>query len=97
MDNGVIKALSHKEFVELICKKIVNHPKEVVVHEIAGQSTSILEIKTHKEDAAIVIGKHGRTISSIRTLLIAVCGANKETDGKKYVIELLEDNRSRRK
>ena len=72
--------------IEYIAKSLVDNPDEVKVTEIEGELTAVLELKVAKEDLGKVIGKHGRTIRAIRTLLSAA--STKEN--KRAVLEILE-------
>ncbi len=58
-----------KELVELIAKKLVRHPEDVVVRVIEGDKGQSLELHVHADDIGRVIGKNGRTAKAIRTLL----------------------------
>ena len=58
-----------KELLELIAKSLVDRPDEVVVTEIEGEQTTVLELSVAAEDLGKVIGKQGRTARAIRTIL----------------------------
>ncbi len=60
-----------KEVVELIARFLVDHPEQIVVHEISGGQMSVLELRTAKDDLGRVIGKEGRNIDAIRTIMNA--------------------------
>jgi predicted RNA-binding protein YlqC (UPF0109 family) len=75
-----------KELIEYIAKNLVDRPEEVVVKEVTGERTTIFELHVAPDDLGKIIGKHGRTARSIRTLLSAA--ATKQ--GKKAVLEILE-------
>jgi len=75
-----------KELVELIVKKLVDKPEDVVVSEVTGEQAIIVELRVASEDLGKVIGKEGRTARAIRTLLHAA--ATKER--KRAVLEILE-------
>ncbi len=75
-----------KELIEYIAKNLVDKPDEVEVREVTGERTTIFELHVASEDLGKIIGKHGRTARSIRTLLSAA--ATKQ--GKKAVLEILE-------
>ncbi|MEL7431487.1 MAG: KH domain-containing protein [Chlamydiota bacterium] len=65
-----------KEFVEYIVKNLVDHPEEVSINEIGGTNTIILELSVSKSDIGKIIGKKGKTINAIRTLLMSVASRN---------------------
>ncbi len=75
-----------RELVEMIAKALVDNPDEVTVIEVAGEQTTVLELRVVQSDLGKVIGKQGRTARAIRTLLGA-CGMK---DRKRYVLEILE-------
>jgi predicted RNA-binding protein YlqC (UPF0109 family) len=75
-----------RELLELIAKALVDQPDDVVVTEIEGEQTTVLELKVAQEDLGKVIGKQGRTARSIRTIL-AAAGMKLR---KRVVLEILE-------
>ena len=75
-----------KDLVACIAKAIVDKPEEVVVTEIKGAQSSVIELKVAKEDIGKIIGKHGRTVVAIRTIL----GAASMKLKKRYILDLLE-------
>jgi len=75
-----------KDLVEYIAKSLVDNPDEVVVTEVEGEQTSVLELKVAKEDLGKVIGKQGRTARAMRTIL----GAASTKAKKRSVLEILE-------
>ena len=75
-----------KELITYIAKALVDKPEEVVVTEIKGEQTYLIELKVAKEDIGKIIGKHGRTAQAIRTIL---SGASTKLK-KRCVLELLE-------
>jgi len=60
-----------KDLIAYIAKALVDKPEEVVVTEIVGQQTSVIELKVAKEDIGKIIGKQGRTALAMRTILSA--------------------------
>lgn len=75
-----------KDLVKIIAQSLVDHPDQVVVEEINGNHTAVLELKVAKEDLGKVIGKQGRTARSMRTILAA---ASTKLN-KRAVLEILE-------
>ncbi len=74
-----------KEFVEYIAKHLVDKPDEVAVTEVDGERVTVYELRVGSGDLGKVIGKHGQTAKSIRTLL----GAASAKAGKRAVLEIL--------
>ena len=75
-----------KELVDFILRALVDQPDQVVVTAVSGEKTSVYELRVGDGDLGKVIGKHGRTIRAIRTLLSAA--STKEN--KRAVLEILE-------
>ena len=75
-----------KNLVELVVKELVDVPDMVEIKETAGDSVIVIEIEVDPTDLGKVIGKHGQTAKSIRTLL----GAASAKAGKRAVLEILE-------
>ena len=59
------------ELVEYIAKSLVDHPEQVEVREIQGETGLILELRVAPEDMGKVIGKQGRIAKAIRTVVKA--------------------------
>ncbi len=77
---------SLKQLVRVLAQQLVNDPDAVEVTETRGDSTTLLELRVAKEDLGRVIGKQGRTVHSIRTILNAVAARNK----RKVTLEIQE-------
>ena len=75
-----------REFVEFMAKSIVDSPEEVQVTEVAGEKTTVIELRVASEDLGKVIGKQGRTAKAIRSILNAAAAKVK----KRAVLEILE-------
>ena len=59
-----------KQTLEYLLQNIVSHPEDVVVQDIQdGESRTTLEIHTHPDDIARVIGRNGRIIKAVRDLI----------------------------
>jgi uncharacterized protein len=75
-----------KELIEMIAKALVDSPENVVVSEIVGEQTTVLELRVAQSDLGKIIGKQGRTARAIRILL----GASGMKLRKRFVLEILE-------
>jgi predicted RNA-binding protein YlqC (UPF0109 family) len=58
-----------KELVEYIAKSVVTKPDEVVVTEERSEGGVLLKLQVNQEDMGRVIGKQGRVVQAMRTLL----------------------------
>lgn len=76
-----------KEFVEYIVKNLVDHPESVQISEVGGTNTLIIELSVEKSDIGKIIGKKGKTINAIRTLLMSVASRN----GIRVNLEIVEE------
>ena len=75
-----------KDLVAYLAKALVDKPEEVVVVELEGAQTSVIELRVAKEDLGKIIGKHGRTAGALRTIL----GAASKKMQKRSILEILE-------
>ena len=75
------------QLLEDIVKAIVDKPDEVKVTLVEGDSTEIYELTVGDGDLGKVIGKKGRNVSAIRTLLSA---ATAKKGGKRSILEIIE-------
>ncbi|MBP1589399.1 MAG: KH domain-containing protein [Kiritimatiellae bacterium] len=75
-----------KEFIEYISKSLVDHPEELQVTEVEGERTVVYELRCNPEDVGKVIGKSGKTVGAIRTLLSTVAARQ----GRRAVLEVVE-------
>ena len=72
--------------MQLIARALVNDPEAVVVNEIAGERSSVVELEVAAADLGKVIGRQGRTVRSLRTI-VAAAGTKMR---KKIVLEIVE-------
>ena len=76
---------SMKTLVEYIVTALVDQPDQIMIAERSGRNTTIIELAVAKEDIGKVIGKEGRTINAIRTILNAAGASQK----KRVVLEVM--------
>jgi predicted RNA-binding protein YlqC (UPF0109 family) len=76
---------SMQGLVEFIAKSLVDDPSQVFVSEIEGESSVILELRVGPEDMGRIIGKSGRTVNAMRTL-VRVLAAKQ---GKRVTLEVV--------
>ena len=75
-----------KELVLYIIKSLVDDPDKVEVKEASGDKTTVVEIKVAEGDRGKIIGKEGRIIKAIRTI---VNSASAKLD-KRASVEIIE-------
>ena len=75
-----------KAFVEYVVKALVDHPEQVDVKEVDGERTVVFELRLAQTDIGKVIGKSGRTITAIRSLLTSAAAKH----GRRAMLEIIE-------
>ena len=60
-----------KELLEIMITAIVDKPDEVNINVTETENTQIYELSVGEGDLGKVIGKHGKNVGAIRTLLSA--------------------------
>jgi len=75
-----------KELIEYVAKSLVDQPEKVVLEQRMEGNLTVLELRVSKEDYGKIIGKQGRTIKALRTLISAACAKL----GLKYSLEVVE-------
>ena len=76
-----------RDAVELIVKHLVREAESVDVSEVErDRSTSLIEIRVAQSDVGKIIGRQGRTVKALRSLLHAAG----EKQRKRYVLEIVE-------
>ena len=70
-----------------MARAIVGYPDQVRVEEVEGATVTLLELYVAPDDIGCVIGKKGRTVTAMRTLLYS--SAAKE--GKRVTLEIVGD------
>lgn len=75
-----------KELLELLAKALVDNPSSVEVSMIEGEKSIALEVRVAKEDIGKIIGKQGRIIQAIRTILKVAA----VKDDKRVMVEVVE-------
>ena len=76
-----------QELLENIVKSIVDKPDEVKVDINENEDVIIYELNVGDGDLGKVIGKKGRNVNAIRTLLSA---SNAKEGGKRAILEIIE-------
>jgi predicted RNA-binding protein YlqC (UPF0109 family) len=76
-----------RETVEMIIKALVDDAEAVDVREVErGGQTSMIEVRVHPDDMGKLIGRQGRTVRALRSILHAASSKGK----KRYVLEIVE-------
>ncbi len=81
-----------QEFIETVVKQLVDKPDEVNVNTVEGEQQIIFELTVGDGDFGKVIGKKGRNISALRSLLFAI---NAKNGGKRARLDVIDKNEKR--
>lgn len=76
-----------KDAVEKIVKALVGEPDAVEVTEIEDGKTVRIEVRVAENDMGRVIGREGRTVKAVRSVLFAAG----QKHGKRFHLDLVED------
>ena len=76
-----------QKLLKEIVKSIVDKPDEVEVNINESENTIVYELNVGDGDLGKVIGKKGRNVNAIRTLLSA---SNAKEGGKRAILEIIE-------
>jgi len=75
------------EFIEQAIKLLVDKPDEVSIDIVETDQRLIYELKVGDGDYGKVIGKNGRNISALRTLVFAI---NAKEGGKRARLDVID-------
>ncbi|HYZ27944.1 MAG TPA: KH domain-containing protein [Thermoleophilaceae bacterium] len=74
------------ELLEFLAKTLVDHPEAVSVTKTNEDDALVLELNIAEDDAGQVIGRRGRTITALRTVMRAV-GASQD---QRVLVDLVD-------
>ncbi len=75
-----------KEAVEKIVTALVDDKEAVEVSEEKGERAVVIKLRVAAGDMGRIIGREGRTIKAIRSLLFAAG----QKHGKRFVLDIVE-------
>jgi predicted RNA-binding protein YlqC (UPF0109 family) len=75
-----------KSILESIARSLVDAPNEVQITEIDGEKTIIFELRCNAKDIGKIIGKSGKTVGAMRTLLNSIAAKQ----GRKAMLEVVD-------
>ena len=65
-------------FVEYVVKALVDYPAEVVIATVDNDEGATIQIRCRKEDIGKIVGKRGKTIMAIRSLVSGAAGRQRK-------------------
>ena len=75
-----------KELLTYIIQSLVENPDEVSVTERKAEGETVFEVRVAEGDMGKVIGRQGRIVKEIRTLMKAVA----QRHGKRVSVDILD-------
>jgi predicted RNA-binding protein YlqC (UPF0109 family) len=76
-----------REAVELIVRRLVREAEAVDVREVErDRSTTVIEVRVAQPDVGKLIGRQGRTVKALRSLLHAAG----QKRGRRYLLDIVE-------
>ena len=76
-----------KELLTEMVKAMVDKPDEVDISLTESENTNIFELRLGDGDVGKVIGKKGKNVMALRTILSA---ATAKAGGKRSILEIIE-------
>ena len=61
-------------FVEYVVKALVDKPEEVEITTVDGNEGATIQVRCCKDDIGKIVGKRGKTIMAIRSLVSGAAG-----------------------
>ncbi|MCU1309186.1 MAG: domain binding protein YlqC [Candidatus Angelobacter sp.] len=80
-------AVNLQQLLVEVVKFLVEHPEQVSVEEVKQSGGTVLNLRVAQKDVGKVIGKQGRTVRSLRTLLDAAASKL----NTRCTLEIVED------
>ena len=75
-----------KQAIEKIINALVDEKESVEVTEDVGERATVIKVRVAASDMGRIIGREGRTIKAIRSLLFAAG----QKHGKRFVLDIVE-------
>ena len=75
-----------KEAIEKIVGALVSEKDAIEIFEETGDRATVVKVRVAESDMGRIIGREGRTIKAIRSLLFAAG----QKHGKRFVLDIVE-------
>ncbi|MEJ7709330.1 MAG: KH domain-containing protein [Pyrinomonadaceae bacterium] len=75
-----------RDTIEMIIKALVSDNESVEVREEERERAIVLEVRVAQSDMGKLIGRQGRTIKALRSLI----GAAGHKQGRRYILDVVE-------
>lgn len=85
MDTDETTTDNLRDLAEYIVRALVDDPSQVQVTQVRAEYMIMYELRVAPEDVGLVIGRRGRTINALRTVLRSAAGRL----GKRVSLEII--------
>ena len=75
-----------EDLLAYLAKGLVDHPEEVSVESFDEDEALVLELRVAEDDTGKVIGRSGRTVNAIRSVMRA-CGTK---HGRRVLVDIVD-------
>lgn len=75
-----------RDAIEMIVKSLVDESDNVDIREVERNGSTLIEVRVAPSDVGKIIGKQGKTIRALRSL-VRIAGAKKN---RRYQLEIVE-------
>ncbi|HEX8076103.1 MAG TPA: KH domain-containing protein [Thermoleophilaceae bacterium] len=76
-----------KDLIEYLARSLVDHPDEVVVESYEeDDGTVVYELHLNEDDVGKVIGRSGRTVNALRTVVRAAA----VREGRRVLVDVVD-------
>ena len=75
-----------EDLLAYLAKGLVDHPEEVSVESFDEDGALVLELRVAEDDTGKVIGRSGRTVNAIRSVMRA-CGTK---HGRRVLVDIVD-------
>jgi predicted RNA-binding protein YlqC (UPF0109 family) len=76
-----------QEFLHFVLRQLVEYPEDILLTKHEGPRKVVFKLRLRKSDIGKVVGKHGQTLTAIRSLLNAAALRH----GQRAFLDIIED------
>ena len=84
-----------QDMVLHIVESVVDSPAEARVEVTSSEDTVVLQIHVAQRDIGYVVGKKGRIVNAIRTIVNAAAMNGNASNRKRYHVEVIDGSRKK--
>jgi predicted RNA-binding protein YlqC (UPF0109 family) len=68
-----------RDLVSFLAKSLANEPESVTLREQRRGDSAVLSLRVAESDLGTIIGRQGRTVRAMRTVVAAACAKRNES------------------